>query len=76
MKPIVHFKPSTLHNPKLGLSTYVFPIDHPDSTMVSNTGLVRTSPIVSIGPGDEFETENTRYRPVPVEAGQPNVGDE
>jgi hypothetical protein len=43
----------------------VFPVDHPDSTHVSNTKDVRTSKVLKVQYEQEtvveFETENTLY---------------
>lgn len=61
MKPIVHYR-TAMNLFKVGESAFVDPIDHPDSKNVSNTSTVRTSRVIRIGEGGEFETENTIYR--------------
>lgn len=56
-KPVVHYKGET--HIRLGMSAYVLPIDHPNT---SSENLVKTSNVVYIDKrtGD-FETMNTRY---------------
>jgi hypothetical protein len=65
-KRIVHFKASSgcyLH-PHMHFAI-VFPVDHPDSTHVSNTKDVRTSKVLKLQYEQEtiveFETESTLY---------------
>jgi hypothetical protein len=65
-KRIVRFKASGgcyLH-PRMYFAV-VFPVDHPDSTNVSNTKDVRTSKVLKVKYEKEnvveFETENTLY---------------
>lgn len=66
-KPVVRYRSKPMEKLVVGWPAYVYPIDHP-SDLVSNTKLIRTSPVVSIGPRlGEFETENTRYVHVETE---------
>lgn len=58
-KPIVNYK--SLHSVlKIGDPALVRPINHP-SSLVSNTKMILTSIIVSIGNDGFFETQNTFY---------------
>ena len=61
MKKIVHYR-TAMNLLKVGAPAFVDQIDHPDFKHVSNTTTVRTSRIVRMGEGGEFETENTIYR--------------
>lgn len=66
MKPVVHYdssKPGAAF-PKVGSPCYVWPVDHPDKTHVSNTKMVKTSQVVAVHKNGEFETLNTRYVPL------------
>jgi hypothetical protein len=62
----VHFKASggCYIHPQMHFAI-VFPVDHPDSTNVSNTKDVRTSKVLKVQYEQEtvveFETENTLY---------------
>jgi hypothetical protein len=65
-KPIVHFKISEgCFIPKDNSYALVSPVNHPDSTNVSNTKQVITSKVLSVIQENnqvvEFETENTVY---------------
>lgn len=64
MKPIVHYKGLAFHI-AVGRSATVFPVDHYNQELVSNTTFVHTSRVVSYDQKTgEFETQNTRYVPV------------
>lgn len=60
-KKIVHYAPNKYDFIVKGSSALVYPVDHPDSTYVSNRTQVRTSTVVKIHENG-FETENTRYK--------------
>lgn len=72
-KPLVHYK--ELFSCEVGARAFVVPVDHP-SSQVSNTQCVLTTPVVAFDAlTGEFETQNTRYSPMPVSAygeGAPN----
>ena len=64
MKPIVHYK-GAIGPIVVGRSATVFPVDHPNTELVSNTTFVHTSPVVSYDQETgKFETQNTQYVPV------------
>lgn len=63
-KKLVMYDPSSvLGGIVVGSGAFVKPLNHPDKANVSNTKLVYTSPVVTIGLHGIFETENTRYMP-------------
>ena len=61
MKPVVKYKHDLNNFIQVGMSAYVFPLNHP-SKYVSNQFLVKTSKVISFDKetGD-FETMNTIY---------------
>ena len=60
-KPVVHYIPNKYQQIKVGISAYVWPVDHP-SDLVSNTKAIITSKVVSYDKDTgDFETLNTRY---------------
>lgn len=63
MKKVVHYI-GTPANVGVGKQAILFPIDHPDSDMVSNTKPVLTTSIVHVDKGTgRIETQNTIYLP-------------
>ena len=63
-KPIVHYK-DVITPVAVGRSAVVWPINHP-SPLVTNSGPVLTSPVVTVTAGSRgplFETANTYYKP-------------
>jgi len=65
-KPIVHFKLSEgCYIPRDYSYALVYPIDHPDSTNVSNRKQIITSKVLSVTYENhqviKFETKNTIY---------------
>jgi hypothetical protein len=62
-KAVVHYTPSSDDVIVYGQSAWVYPVDH-TSPLVSNTKIVRTSPVVAIGHSGQFETLNSVYKPV------------
>jgi hypothetical protein len=63
-KPVVYYDPSrSVLDFKVGYSALVFPLNHPNTGMVSNTKLIHTSLIISVGENGVFETRNTIYKP-------------
>ncbi len=70
MKPIVHYHSNKYHSIELGHGARVWPIDHPNRSLVSNASEVLTSEVVSLevsatGKLIGFTTRNTVYRGVP-----------
>ena len=64
MKRTVHYKSSEgALNPHVGNTAVVWPLDHPDTSRVSNTGPVITSTVVKINDDGSFETLNSIYVP-------------
>ena len=64
-KKVVHYRKGSVTWPVLlGSSTYLFPLDHPDTENVSNTRLVRTSKVIAVAQDTgRIETLNTVYLP-------------
>jgi hypothetical protein len=60
-KKIVHYTQNKYDLIAKGLPAQVYPVDHPDSTRVSNRKQVLTSKVIKIH-SNGFETENTRYK--------------
>lgn len=58
-KPIVRYR-SAGFPVIIGISAWVYPLDHPDTTNVSNTKLVKTSTVINVTDSG-FETLNTKY---------------
>lgn len=64
MKPIVHYK-GAIGPIVVGRSATVFPVDHYNTTLVSNKKHAFTSTVVSYDQETgKFETQNTQYVPV------------
>ncbi len=61
MKPTVHYYKDPFNKINVGSGAFVHPINHPNSSRVSNTKFVFTSPVVALLP-DGFETINTIYK--------------
>lgn len=59
-KPTVHYSGVAVPHPKVGYSTFVFPLDHPKR---SNQRMGQTSNVVKVGKDGQFETLNTIYVP-------------
>jgi len=61
MKPVVKYKHDLNNFIQVGMSAYVFPLNHP-SKYVSNQFLVKTSKVISFDKETgNFETMNTIY---------------
>jgi len=67
-KKVVRYKAGTQAVLGVGQSAFLHPIDHPDSSRVSNTKLVMTSAVIRYDPASgAIETENTLYIPFKTE---------
>lgn len=62
-KPRVLFHMHPENYIRVGQRAYVFPIDHPDTTRVSNECFTFTSEVIKVFPDGSFETKNTLYVP-------------
>ena len=63
-KPVVHYRRDLYHHIRVGESALVYPIDHPDSERVSNTGIAQTTEVLAYSSVTGiFETKNTLYKP-------------